>query len=79
MELHITGKNVEVTDWLKQYVEKKIGRLDRYLPGIQETRVELVTQNSRRAGDRQVPNDPRTAFTHVYGAPGLSTCTVLSR
>ena len=54
MELHITGKNVEFTDWLKQYVEKKIGRLDRYLPGIQETRVELVTQNSRRAGDRQV-------------------------
>lgn len=54
MELHITGKNVEITDWLQQYVEKKVGRLDRYLPDIQEARVELTTQNSRRAGDRQV-------------------------
>ena len=31
------------------------------------------------AGDRQVPGDPQTAFTHVYGAPGISACTVLSR
>ncbi len=54
MELHITGKNVEITDWLTQYVEKKIGRLDRFLPAIQEARVDLTTQNSRRAGDRQV-------------------------
>ena len=54
MELHITGKNVEVTDWLRQYVEKKVGRLDRFLPDIQAARVELTTQNSRRAGDRQV-------------------------
>ena len=45
MELHITGKNVEITDWLQQYVEKKVGRLDRYLPDIQEARVELTTQN----------------------------------
>lgn len=41
--------------------------------------IECAVQLQGRAGDRQVPNDPRTAFTHVYGAPGLSTCTVLSR
>ncbi len=41
--------------------------------------IECALQLQGRAGDRQVPNDPRTAFTHVYGAPGLSTCTVLSR
>ena len=54
MELLITGKNVEVTDWLRQYVEKKIGRLDRYLPSIQEARVELSTESTKRAQDRQV-------------------------
>lgn len=54
MELLITGKNVEVTDWLRQYVEKKIGRLDRYLPTIQEARVELSTESTKRAQDRQV-------------------------
>ena len=31
-----------------------------------------------QAGARQVPDEPRTAFTHVYGAPGISACTVLS-
>jgi len=41
--------------------------------------IECVWQLQGRAGDRQVPGDPRTAFTQVYGAPGLSTCTVLSR
>jgi acetyl-CoA acetyltransferase len=40
---------------------------------------ECVLQLQGRAGDRQVPGDPRVAFTHVYGAPGISACTVLSR
>jgi acetyl-CoA acetyltransferase len=41
--------------------------------------IECVWQLQGRGGDRQVPGDPRTAFTQVYGAPGLSACTVLSR
>jgi acetyl-CoA C-acetyltransferase len=41
--------------------------------------VEVVEQLRGRAGDRQVPNDPKVGFTHVYGAPGVSACTVLSR
>ena len=39
---------------------------------------EVVTQLRGEAGDRQVPNAPRVGFTHVYGAPGISACTVLS-
>jgi acetyl-CoA acetyltransferase len=31
------------------------------------------------AGDRQVPGSPQVAFTHVYGAPGISACTILTR
>jgi acetyl-CoA C-acetyltransferase len=41
--------------------------------------IECVWQLQGRAGDRQVPGNPTTAFTQVYGAPGLSACTVLSR
>jgi acetyl-CoA acetyltransferase len=40
---------------------------------------ESVIQLRGTAGARQVPGDPATAFTHVYGAPGISACTVLSR
>ncbi|HMK12448.1 MAG TPA: thiolase family protein [Acidimicrobiales bacterium] len=41
--------------------------------------IECVRQLQGRAGDRQVPGEPRIAFTQVYGAPGISACTVLSR
>jgi acetyl-CoA C-acetyltransferase len=40
---------------------------------------EVVLQLRGDAGARQVPNDPRVGFTHVYGAPGVSACTVLAR
>ena len=54
MQLIITGKNVEVTDWLRSYVDKKIGKLDRYLPNIDEARVELAVEKTKSAQDRQV-------------------------
>jgi len=31
------------------------------------------------AGDHQVPGRPKASFTHVYGAPGVSACTVMTR
>ena len=40
---------------------------------------EVVQQLRGRAGARQVPGEPRVGFTHVYGAPGVSACTVLTR
>ena len=40
---------------------------------------EIVAQLRGEAGERQVPGEPRLGFTHVYGAPGVSACAVLSR
>lgn len=40
---------------------------------------EIVLQLQGRAGDRQVPNDPRVGYTHLYGAPGASAVSILSR
>ena len=40
---------------------------------------ETVLQLRGQAGARQVPNDPKVAYTHVYGAPGISGVTILSR
>jgi len=54
MQLIIQGKNIEVTDRLREYVEKKIGKLDRYLPTITEARVELSVEKAKSAKDRQV-------------------------
>jgi putative sigma-54 modulation protein len=55
MQISITGKNLEITESLRKYVEKKIGRLDRYLPNnILEGRVELTVESTRAAKDSQV-------------------------
>ena len=40
---------------------------------------ENVLQLRGDAGPRQVPDGPRAAFSHVYGAPGVSACTVTVR
>lgn len=39
---------------------------------------EVVLQLRGEAGERQVPKHCRVGFTQVYGAPGVSACTVLT-
>ena len=40
---------------------------------------ENVVQLRGDGGARQVPGDPKLAYTHVYGAPGISAVTILSK
>jgi acetyl-CoA acetyltransferase len=40
---------------------------------------EIVLQLQGRAGARQVAGSPRVGYTHLYGAPGASAVTILSR
>ena len=40
---------------------------------------EIVLQLRGAAGQRQVPGSPKTGYTHVYGAPGISAVTILQK
>lgn len=40
---------------------------------------ENTVQLRGRGGERQVPNDPKVGYSHVYGAPGLSAVAILER
>jgi acetyl-CoA acetyltransferase len=40
---------------------------------------ENMVQLRGTGGGRQVPGAPRTAYSHVYGAPGVSAVTILKR
>lgn len=54
-KIEITGKNMEVTDRIQEYVQKKIVKLDRLLPNIDEVRIDLgYVKSARSAADRQV-------------------------
>lgn len=55
LEVEIYGRNMDVTDRIHDYVTKKVSKLDRYLPGIDEARVDVAyVKSARSAADRQV-------------------------
>lgn len=55
LQVEIYGRNMEVNDRLNDYVTKKVSKLDRYLTGIDEARVDLAyIKSARSASDRQV-------------------------
>jgi putative sigma-54 modulation protein len=54
MQLSITGRNVEITDYTRSYVNKKMQRVERHLPDLTEGRIELTTESTRGAEQRNV-------------------------
>lgn len=54
MEIQLFTRNVELTPRLQEYVEKKVGKLSRYLPSITDIRVDLSVENTRSNAQRQV-------------------------
>ncbi|MHB0858955.1 MAG: ribosome hibernation-promoting factor, HPF/YfiA family [Anaerolineae bacterium] len=54
MQVIVTGKNLEINDQLRDVVESKVTKLDRYLPDIDEARVELSAQKTKSAKDSHV-------------------------
>ncbi len=54
-DLQIYTKNLELTDRVREQVEKKVPKLTRYIRGIQSTRVDLRHEPSaRNAQDRYI-------------------------
>jgi putative sigma-54 modulation protein len=63
MKFIIHGKNVEVTDALREYIEEKLGRVEKFSRHIMEMNVELsVAKNPRIKNNQQV-----TVTTSVNG------------
>ena len=54
VQIVLKGKNIEITDDLREYIEKRASKLDRYLPDLSEVRVDLSVQNTRSSQDRHV-------------------------
>jgi putative sigma-54 modulation protein len=63
MKLQVIGKNnVKVSETIQAYVEKKVGKLDRYLPTLGEGKVEISQEGTKLPQQRftvQVTLDSR--------------------
>lgn len=55
VQVTIHARDLNLSPRLKEYVEKKVSKLDHYLPTISEARVDLTeARSARSAADRQV-------------------------
>jgi putative sigma-54 modulation protein len=55
VKVDIFAKNVEISERINEYVTEKAGKLDHFLPDIDEVRVDLSElKSARSASDRQV-------------------------
>ena len=54
MELIIKGKNLDVEEKAQDYIEDKLSKLERYLPDLEEVKVELTQEMTRAAENRYV-------------------------
>ncbi len=53
--VEIFARDTNVSNSLREYIEKKVSRLDRYLPSLTAARVDVAeAKNARSATDRQV-------------------------
>ena len=52
MNTTVHGRNVEINDWIREYVEKRVSKLERYLPTIGDVRADLTHRPTRAAEDR---------------------------
>lgn len=55
MNIHVRGKNVEVTDALREYVEKRLGKLDKYFDDLKEANVTLVVEKADHRVEVTIP------------------------
>lgn len=51
MDLELQARHFELTDTVRDYVDRKVGRLDRFLPDLRATRVELARGVRRSQGE----------------------------
>lgn len=64
MDVVIHSRNMDVTPRIQSYIEKKIERLDRYMPNISEVRVDVGEERSNRMGNRMVA---QITLHHIRG------------
>lgn len=65
MDVMVRGNNIKITDTLQEFAERKLSRLDRYLPNISEVRVDLSRQKARSVGNLTIA---QITLRHSRGA-----------
>ena len=69
LEVDIYGRNMDITEQIEEYVDKKVSKLDRYLGSIDQARVDLAyVKSARSASDRHVAQITITGKGYILRA-----------
>jgi putative sigma-54 modulation protein len=63
MQLHVKGKNLEVNDSIREYVERKLQKLDRRVHETTRVEIELAVEKNPSIAESQVAE----ATVHLKG------------
>lgn len=55
MQITITGKNIEVSEYMRDLTNKKVARLERYFPGDTEVQVTMSVEKNRHIVEMTIP------------------------
>lgn len=55
MRVNVRGKNIEVTDALRSYVEKRLGKLEKYLSNYGDAQVTLMVEKDAHRVEVTIP------------------------
>ena len=69
MRILITGKNIEVSDYLRELVNKKVSKLERYFPNDTVAQVTMAVERSRHIVEVTIPYSGGIirGATHYFG------------
>lgn len=74
MQLNVKGKNLEVSDSIRSYAERKLGKLDRQLRrSVAEVEVELAVERNPSIAENQVAEATVRLKGHTLRARAAST------
>jgi putative sigma-54 modulation protein len=54
MQLHVKGKNLEVSDSIRSYAERKLAKLDRQVHDLTRIEIELAVEKNPSVSENQV-------------------------
>ena len=54
MQLHVKGKNLEVSDSIRSYAERKLAKLDRQVHDLTRIEIELAVEKNPSVAENQV-------------------------
>ena len=63
MQLHVKGKNLEVNDSIRDYVERRLQKLDRRVHELTQVEIELAVEKNPTIAESQVAE----ATVHLKG------------